>query len=101
MHGMEKSLELHSILKMTEADMKNEVPHDLAVNKAGTKVKKGKGKGKCKVNKKAKDIAKYTGFSKANIVADSECFYCKGKRHWNRNCSKYLEDKKNENVSLH
>ena len=25
---------------------------------------------------------------------ETECFYCKGKGHWQRNCPKYLADKK-------
>jgi hypothetical protein len=34
-----------------------------------------------------------------NVSADTDCYYCNGKGHCKRNCPKYLEDLKIENVS--
>jgi hypothetical protein len=36
--------------------------------------------------------------SKSKDVSDVECFYCKNRRHWKRNCPQFLEDKMNGNV---
>jgi hypothetical protein len=57
---------------------------------------------------KAKRAPKYKGKGKLvqiantpmiNVSADTDCYYCNGKGHWKRNCPKYLEDLKIENVS--
>ena len=36
--------------------------------------------------------------SRKGPKSETECFYCKGTRHWKRNCLKYLADKKAGNV---
>jgi transposase InsO family protein len=97
MHGMEKSLEeLHGLLKTAETDMKKGVPHVLAVQKKGKRFKRTKNKRKDSGKRKTQVVTSRK--PKPNGQADAECFYCKGKGHWKRNCRKYLEDKKNGNV---
>jgi hypothetical protein len=98
MMGMSKSLdELLGLLKTTEEDMNKGSGNVLAVSSAGKKIKKrskrkskGKGKGKAQVVT--------LSASKPKDVSDVECFYCKKRRHWKRNCPQFLEDKKNGNV---
>ena len=36
---------------------------------------------------------------KSGPKLETECFYCKGTRHWKRNCPKYLADKKDGKVN--
>ena len=36
---------------------------------------------------------------KSGPTPDDECFHCHAKRHWPRNCKKYLEDKKKKGGS--
>ena len=43
---------------------------------------------------KAKESNKNTGGELKSSAAESECFYCKEKGHWKRNCKKYLASKK-------
>nr|XP_045089641.1 translation initiation factor IF-2-like [Aegilops tauschii subsp. strangulata] len=38
--------------------------------------------------------------NKGEANKETECFYCKQKGHWNRNCKKYLADKKNGSFGL-
>ena len=99
MHGIKKSLnELHGMLKAAEqntpTDNKKEV---LNVNK-GKGFKKG-AKNKSNFQGKGKQVAKPKGGEKPKVAEDHDCFYCKAKGHWKRNCPKYLEDKKNGTVS--
>ena len=35
---------------------------------------------------------------KSGPKPETECFYCKGTGHWNRNCPKYLAEKKDGKV---
>ena len=43
---------------------------------------------------KAIESNKNTGGMLKSSAAESECFYCKKKGHWKRNCKKYLADKR-------
>ncbi|KAK1615733.1 hypothetical protein QYE76_021250 [Lolium multiflorum] len=61
------------------------------VNKTTSFKKQGKSKGKFKKGgKKAATLVK----PKNGPKPDAECYYCKEKGHWKRNCSKYLADLK-------
>ena len=72
----------------------------LMVNKT-TKFKRGKGK---KNFKKVGKVVATPGKtvagkkSKNGPKPETECFYCKAKGHWKRNCPKYLADKKAGNT---
>ena len=55
-------------------------------NKKGKKVNTSRERAKAPVENGSKD--------KKNSPSNVECFYCKGKGHWKRNCPKYLSDKK-------
>jgi GAG-pre-integrase domain/gag-polypeptide of LTR copia-type/Zinc knuckle len=98
MMGMSKSLDdLLGLLKTVEEDMNKGSGNVLAVSSARKKIKKrSKRKSKGKDKGKAQVVTSST--SKPNDVFDVECFYCKKREHWKRNCPQFLEDKKNENV---
>src|SRR3954463_1580588 len=83
--------ELFAKLKATEVDIKKD-NHVLMVNKPSFK----KGKGAKKPFKKGggKRNAPAEKKLKSGPKPDTECFYCKDKGHWKRNCPKYLADKK-------
>ena len=64
------------------------------VNKAvDFKKSGGKGKQSWKSRREGKLNAK-PKTNRSGPRASVECFYCKGKGHWKRNCPKYLEDRK-------
>src|SRR3954453_16729899 len=67
------------------------------VNKTTSFKKQGKPK-KGNLKKGGKKAAAPPKKSKAGPKPNTECFYCKGKGHWKRNCPKYLADLKNGNV---
>ncbi|KAK1619377.1 hypothetical protein QYE76_024894 [Lolium multiflorum] len=92
MQNMNKELpELFSMLKAAEIEIKKE--HQvLMVNKTTSFKKQGKSKGKFK--KGGKKAATPPVKPKAGPKPDAECYYCKEKGHWKRNCSKYLADLK-------
>ena len=100
MQGMEKTIpEVYSMLKSAEGEIRKE--HQVLMVNKTTKFKKGKGKKNFK--KDGKDVAApgkpVTGKkSKKGPKPETECFYCKGKGHWKRNCPKYLADKKADNT---
>ena len=100
MQGMEKTIpELYSMLKSAEVEIKKE--HQVLMVNKTTSFKKGKGKKNFKKDGKAvaapgkPDAGKK---KKNGPKPETECFYCKGKGHWKRNCPKYLADKKAGNV---
>src|SRR6187397_2402890 len=108
MHSMEKTLtELHDMLKQAEQTLKDEGKHDMLMIKRGKpfkfsgKKKKGfKGKGKKKTFPPKSKATKDNKEKKvASSKSDSECFYCKKKGHWKRDCLKFKEDKKNGTVA--
>nr|BDI54541.1 retrotransposon protein, putative, Ty1-copia subclass [Triticum aestivum] len=102
MQGMVKTIpEVFSMLKLAEVEIKKE--HQVLMVNKTTKFKKGKGKKNFK--KDGKDVAApgkpVTGKkSKNGPKPETECFYCKGKGHWKRNCPKYLADKKAGNTKV-
>ncbi|KAK1691726.1 hypothetical protein QYE76_008423 [Lolium multiflorum] len=79
------------MLKAAEIEIKKE--HQvLMVNKTTSFKKQGKSKGKFK--KGGKKAATPPMKPKNGPKPDAECYYCKEKGHWKRNCSKYLADLK-------
>jgi hypothetical protein len=99
MMGMSKSLDkLLGLLKTAEEDMNKGYGNVLAVSSAGKKIKK---RSKRKSKEKGKGNAQVVTLSafKPKDVSDVECFYCKKRKHWKRNCPQFLEDKNNGNVS--
>ncbi|KAK1620464.1 hypothetical protein QYE76_025981 [Lolium multiflorum] len=92
MQNMNKELpELFGMLKAAEIEIKKE--HQvLMVNKTTSFKKQGKSKGKFK--KGGKKAAMPPMKPKNGPKPDAECYYCKEKGHWKRNCSKYLADLK-------
>ncbi|KAK1650173.1 hypothetical protein QYE76_067978 [Lolium multiflorum] len=92
MQNMNKELpELFGMLKAAEIEIKKE--HQvLMVNKTTSFKKQGKSKGKFK--KGGKKAATPPMKPKNGTKPDAECYYCKEKGHWKRNCSKYLADLK-------
>ncbi|KAK1648860.1 hypothetical protein QYE76_066665 [Lolium multiflorum] len=79
------------MLKAAEIEIKKE--HQvLMVNKTTSFKKQGKSKGKFK--KGGKKAATPPVKPKSGPKPDAECYYCKEKGHWKRNCSKYLADLK-------
>ncbi|KAK1600951.1 hypothetical protein QYE76_059128, partial [Lolium multiflorum] len=92
MQNMNKELpELFAMLKSAEIEIKKE--HQvLMVNKTTSFKKQGKSKGKNK--KSGKKAATPPVKPKTVPKPDAECYYCKEKGHWKRNCSKYLADLK-------
>ncbi|CAD6264670.1 unnamed protein product [Miscanthus lutarioriparius] len=104
MHGAEKGLnELCGMLKTTEADIKKGAgsSHVMAVQnkprfkKRGNSWKKKKGKAKGENSKPNPPVPK------AGPTADTECYHCKAKGHWKRNCKLYLESMKDSGGKGH
>src|SRR4051795_152072 len=100
MQGMVKTIpEVYAMLKSAEVEIKKE--HQVLMVNKTTKFKKGKGRKNFK--KDGKEVAMpgkpVTGKkSKNGPKPETECFYCKGKGHWKRNCPKYLAHKKAGNT---
>ncbi|KAK1681693.1 hypothetical protein QYE76_042541 [Lolium multiflorum] len=69
-----------------------EIQKVLMVNKT-TKFKK-QGKPKKDLKKGGKKPAAHPEKPKGGPKPDTECYYCNGKGHWKRNCSKYFADLK-------
>ena len=67
--------------------------HVLMVNKPPS-FKKGKGAKKPFKKGSGKHVTLAEKKLKSGPKPDTECFYCKDKGHWKRNCPKYLADKK-------
>ncbi|KAK1693781.1 hypothetical protein QYE76_010478 [Lolium multiflorum] len=97
MQNMNKDLpELFSMLKSAEVEIwkGNQV---LMVNKTPSFKKQGKpNKGNFK--KGGKKVAAHPEKPKAGPKPETVCYYCQGKGHWKRNCSKYLADLKSGQV---
>ncbi|KAK1647387.1 hypothetical protein QYE76_065192 [Lolium multiflorum] len=89
MQNMNKEFpELFGMLKAAEIEIKKE--HQvLMVNKTTSFKKQGKSKGKFK--KGGKKAATPPMKPKNGPKPDADCYYCKEKGHWKRNCSKYLD----------
>ncbi|KAK1682786.1 hypothetical protein QYE76_043634 [Lolium multiflorum] len=82
--------ELFGMLKAAEIEIKKE--HQVLMVNKTTVSKQGKSKGKFK--KGGKKAATPPMKPKNGPKPDAECYYCKEKGHWKRNCSKYLADLK-------
>ncbi|KAK1627137.1 hypothetical protein QYE76_001452 [Lolium multiflorum] len=97
MQNMNKELpELFSMLKSAEVEIKKE-NQVLMVNKTTSFKKQGKpNKGNFK--KGGKKVAAPPEKPKAGPKPETVCYYCQGKGHWKRNCSKYLADLKSGHV---
>ncbi|KAK1683719.1 hypothetical protein QYE76_044567 [Lolium multiflorum] len=97
MHNMNKELpELFSMLKSAEVEIKKE-NQVLMVNKTTSFKKQGKpNKGNFK--KGGKKVAAPPEKPKAGPKPETVCYYCQGKGHWKRNCTKYLADLKSGHV---
>ena len=100
MNNMEKSLqELHGMLKTAEESLKKTPNHVMVVQKNAKFKKSSKtGKGIKGKKKNTSDKPKLVKSQAASSPAESQCFYCKEKGHWKRNCKKFLADKKDGNV---
>jgi hypothetical protein len=90
--------ELLGLLKIVEENMNKGSGNVLTVSLAGKKIKK-RSKRKSKGMGKGKAQVVTSSASKPKDVSDVECFNCKKRIYWKRNCPQFLEDKKNENVS--
>ena len=93
MNGMNKSVnELFNMLKTAKCGIQKDANHVMMVNKTQSFKKKGK----AKKNGKSKGVGKTgaNGKPKSGASSDAECFFCKEKGHWKRNCKKYLAEKK-------
>jgi hypothetical protein len=77
--------------KAAESGIQKDV-NNVTVNKTTNFKKKAKSKNNGKF-KAACEIATPRK-PKAGPTPDTECFFCKEKGHWKRNCKKYLEEKK-------
>ena len=84
------------MLRIAKYDMKKS--SSILVIRAGEKNVKPPKKMAAKYKGKGKKIAKPNP-PKVKVSAASECFYCKVKGHWKRNCPKYLMDVKSGYVS--
>jgi hypothetical protein len=85
--------ELLAMLKIAEAGMHKDTNHVMMVNNTRSfkkgKIKKGRGVGKAGARDKPKGDA----------TPDIECFVCKKRGHWRRNCTNYLVEKKKSGAS--
>ncbi|KAK1664547.1 hypothetical protein QYE76_052706, partial [Lolium multiflorum] len=92
MQNMNKELpELFSMLKSAEVEIKKE-NQVLMVNKTSFKKQGKPNKGNFK--KGGKKVAAPPEKPKAGPKPETVCYYCQGKGHWKRNCTKYLADLK-------
>ena len=91
---------MFTILKTAQSQIRKNTNHMMMVNKTTNfkKMDKSKKKGKSKGPNKAGTPGKS---KKIGATADAECFFCKEKGHWKRNCKKYLVEKKNSANSSH
>ena len=69
------------------------------VDKTTSLKKRAKGK-KGNFKKNGKQVAAQVKKPKSDPNPETKCFYCKGTRHWKRNCPKYLAEKKDGKVNI-
>jgi hypothetical protein len=94
MHGMNKTLtELFAMLKVAERDIQKNTNNVLLV-KHSTQFKKKKSGSKKKGKSKGTGSSRTPTKDRPEPKADAECFFCKEKGHWKRNCLKYLAENK-------
>ncbi len=88
-----KSAKKEYVLQQTLGDAPGDnANHVMMVNKTTSFKKKSKAKKKGKSKGASKTDT--PGKPKGGAASDSECFFCKEKGHWKRNCKKYLAEKK-------
>jgi hypothetical protein len=101
MLGMDKSLqELKWMLRIADGEMKKS-SSNLMIQEGGSMIKKMKRKMTLKVTLKYKSKGKMIpnqNTPKAKASSTSDCFCCQSKGHWKRNCPKYLQVVRTENV---
>ena len=86
MNGLEKTPnELLAMLKTAEPSVKRENNQVMMVTQTAQFKKKRMNK-----SKNAKALEK----AMVSAQEESECFFCKKKGHWKRNCKKFLQQKK-------
>ncbi|XP_056689832.1 uncharacterized protein [Spinacia oleracea] len=102
MNSLDKTLtELHGMLKTAEKTLKSDKQDVLMVR--GGKFKKSRKKRNAKKGGKKASPTKQTGAKSekrkvSQPTSESECFYCKKKGHWKRDCLKLKEDQKKGTV---
>jgi hypothetical protein len=103
MHGAKKGLnELCGMLKIAEANIKKGAgnSHVMAVQNKPNFKKKGNSWKKKKKGKAKDEISKPNPPApKAGPTTGDECFHCKEKGHWKRNCKLYLASLKKDGGS--
>ena len=95
MNNLTRTLtELHGMLKTAEPNIKKGAPNVLLVQ--GTKAfkKRGKDKGKGKMNPIVNRDSSGPSSKPKPGPNDGKCHYCKEAGHWKKDCKKYLEDYK-------
>ncbi|XP_056694470.1 uncharacterized protein [Spinacia oleracea] len=99
MNSLDKTLtELHGMLKTAEKTLKSD-KQDVLMVRGGKFKKSGKKRNAKKGGNKAIPTKQTGAKSEKRKVSqptsESECFYCKKKGHWKRDCLKLKEDQKN------
>src|SRR6185437_9352405 len=93
--------QLHAMLVSAEKQIPKEPKKEVLIIQKGKGFKK-KGQ-KAGAKSKGKQVVKAPEKPKANpkpkATSESECFYCKKKGHWKRNCQKYLDFLKKNGAS--
>lgn len=93
--------DLHEMLNML-IDYENQIASEkkkgtvMLVGNSSNKKNKGKGKPKRKPNAPKGGVTKPKGKEGKADQSDAECFFCKKKGHWKRNCKEYLASLKDK-----
>ena len=87
--------ELFAMFDTANVEIKKE--HHVLMVSETTSFEKGKGKKGSFMN--GKPVAALVQKPKVGPKPESKCFYNKGNSHWQRNCPRYLADKKTGNVN--
>ena len=75
------------MLKTTEAGLQKDTNHVMVVTKTTSFKRKGKG---IKAKGAGKTVTQKE--PKGGPTRETECFFCKEKGHWKRNCKEYLAE---------
>ncbi|XP_021751011.1 uncharacterized protein LOC110716672 [Chenopodium quinoa] len=93
--------QLHAMLVSAEKHIPKEPKKEVLMIQKGKGLKK-KGQ-KAIAKRKGKQVSKAPEkpktTPKTNAASESQCFYCKKKGHWKRNCQKYLDFLKKNGAS--
>jgi hypothetical protein len=99
MRGMKNShAKMFAILKVAKKDIHKNTNNVLLV-RHGTQFKKKKSRSKKKGSSKGTGSSHTPKKERPGPKADAECFFCKEKGHWKRNCPKYPVEKKKTGAS--